>query len=582
MNRQMSFKTLVSLTIFLVMGITAWSAPPTMLSSVSSPSKLSSALAGPTLNEDFLGSAVNSNLWGFPPVWTDACYLGRTRLKTADQYALPTLAKGNVIIDLNTYQKASSPVSLLGTDLISKQLFTRGNGLIITIRAKLDTMIKGTVAGFFLYIYDPVTDLHDEIDFELLGNRTDVQTNIYASEPFGAGHPQFVEYPAGGKVTDYHIYQIRWLLDRVEWYIDGILVRTEKVYVPIHPMNIHLNMWAPAVEWAEAYDASLQPTNVKANAQTYKTSVDSVKVELSTIPTPILVVEFKTQPNGLTTNYQNYWICGNYPQADLVMVNGTTVAQTLGGISYPVVLNKGSNSFTVVAKQGNVVLETATKTVKYDPEYDTSFMNLMYVRALPSLGCLVINLDDHYLLGYDETITISRSTPTVIDPSGRYQLSTAYSSANGRLYIRTLSSGKLKEIGNLWDYMGQIAFSGKYALVGAFGNSYYGGGGIYTVDLDTQEIVSTFNQFGADSVLVSPNGRIFATSYCADHFGNGSLIRGTRDRRGVDEYILSGSTLMYQRTYFLNAIGGYSTGPDMIFRPAAKRTAIPSSVWTMY
>lgn len=149
------------------------------------------------------------------------------------------------------------------------------------VRARVDPPASpGVVGGIFLYALKPgSTTLHDEIDFELLGNRPgEAQTNVYAGEPLGAGHPESSPY-ASGSIADYHSYEIGWLPGRVVWYVDGNLVREDASHLPNGPMSLHLNAWVPAAEWPEAYSARIQPTRLPSANRSWQMSVESVTVE---------------------------------------------------------------------------------------------------------------------------------------------------------------------------------------------------------------------------------------------------------------------------------------------------------------
>ena len=237
-------------------------------------------LAATCLYDDFNGDIVSSSRWHIP-TWkspTDGTFVGRTQFRCTQHSSLPACKDSNAIITVETYNPTG--FSFYGTDLISNQSFCVGKGIHITVRAKMDTETRGIVGGIFLYALKPgSTTLHDEIDFEILTNLPNgVQTNIYSNEALDTGHPQFVSYTSG-RITDYHIYEIKWEPKQVSWFIDGNLVRTETKYVPNGPMNFHLNIWVPDWRWDEAYDANLQPTTSPGSNQIFSMSVDSVNIE---------------------------------------------------------------------------------------------------------------------------------------------------------------------------------------------------------------------------------------------------------------------------------------------------------------
>ena len=236
----------------------------------------------PLLSENFTKSSMDKKIWRIP-TWlssNDGTYLGRTQIRCSQNAKLPTVKNGNARIQLDTYNPTG--FSFYGTELISKQSISVGQGVLVTVVAKADTPFpRGVVGGIFLYALDENSDtIHNEIDFEIMGNRPyQIQTNIYGNENLGAGHPVFCYLPSG-TITDYHKYQILWLPNQVLWFIDDILVETDinMSPLPTGPMYLHINMWAPSSDWAEAYDASIQPTGKSTN-KTYTLLVDSIKIE---------------------------------------------------------------------------------------------------------------------------------------------------------------------------------------------------------------------------------------------------------------------------------------------------------------
>lgn len=130
----------------------------------------------------------------------------------------------------------------------------------VTVRASLGV---GVVTSFVLQ-----SDDLDEIDWEWLGgDDTQVQTNYFSKGDTttydrggfsGVGTPQ----------TEFHTYTIDWNAERLNWIIDGTVVRTltyddakNGATYPQTPMQIKLGTWvaggknaAPGtVEWAGGY-----------------------------------------------------------------------------------------------------------------------------------------------------------------------------------------------------------------------------------------------------------------------------------------------------------------------------------------
>lgn len=106
---------------------------------------------------------------------------------------------------------------------------------------------RGIVSSFILQSEDL-----DEIDWEFLGgNTTHVMTNY-----FGKGNTtdftRGKEYPTANPMEDFHNYTIEWTKERIEWWMDGKLLRTLKAdeapmggkEYPQTPMTVRLGAWA--------------------------------------------------------------------------------------------------------------------------------------------------------------------------------------------------------------------------------------------------------------------------------------------------------------------------------------------------
>lgn len=85
----------------------------------------------------------------------------------------------------------------------------------------------------------------DEIDFEFLGkDKTSIQTNFYTT---GAGAREII-HPLGFDASeDFHEYLIRWERNRIEWLVDGAVIREEVREDgepwPEKPMFLYASVW---------------------------------------------------------------------------------------------------------------------------------------------------------------------------------------------------------------------------------------------------------------------------------------------------------------------------------------------------
>jgi len=119
------------------------------------------ALAATLLNENFSEDVADSTKWHIP-TWVssnDGTFVGRTQFRCSQNASLPTSNNGKAIIMVESYNPTG--FSFYGTDLISNQSFPMGNGIHITVRARMNTSTEGIVGGIFLYALKPgSTTLH--------------------------------------------------------------------------------------------------------------------------------------------------------------------------------------------------------------------------------------------------------------------------------------------------------------------------------------------------------------------------------------------------------------------------------------
>ena len=264
---------------------------------------LSSNVSGATLFfDDFSGSSIDQSVWRLPV--GPGTFYGRTQVKPPSyngQDLRPEVAGGSVILQLDTYN-ASDPAanSFWGHEIQTRETFVPGaNGLSITTRMRfLDTPAPGLVGGFFTWGFDDATGLRDEIDVELLtndlaANRERLLTNVYNNTTIdGPGNAAFAGL-AGFDMTRWNTYEIRWLPDRIQWFLNGTQLREQTVTVGTHPSEVRMNIWAPDEGFAAAYNAALQPTTLAGNQQ-YRLEIDYVQV--SSVPLPPALLLF---PGGL-------------------------------------------------------------------------------------------------------------------------------------------------------------------------------------------------------------------------------------------------------------------------------------------
>ena len=113
------------------------------------------------------------------------------------------------------------------------------------------THTPGVVTALYLAsgdgrVSDQETGKQDEIDFEFLGNNpTKVQTNVFMA---GDESAELIEIGSDSSKTE-HTYAIQWDSNRVQFFIDGRLVRTRWMLRRLKPLKFHLSIWTTSGGW---------------------------------------------------------------------------------------------------------------------------------------------------------------------------------------------------------------------------------------------------------------------------------------------------------------------------------------------
>lgn len=249
-------------------------------------------LADVLLRDDFDGTGnINTTVWRIP-FGEEGNFLGRTQLRTDPSTDIPQQSDGVARLLLDTFSPLDPGNQFLGSEMLTKRNFARGGGLSFEARLRLVDPPAGLVNGFFSF--DVQRDsppgagnlVRDEIDHELISafvadGTHRAATNVWNDGPFsgeGSGGDFQTHTVQGLDLTEFHTYRVDWQPDRVQWLIDGAVVRSETSNVPDDPMKVRVNLWAPDAGFSEAYDAGLQPTAVEGSNQQFVAEVDYVQV----------------------------------------------------------------------------------------------------------------------------------------------------------------------------------------------------------------------------------------------------------------------------------------------------------------
>jgi hypothetical protein len=233
-------------------------------------------VGSPGFRDDFNGPSLDMSRWYIPE--GQETFIPRTQMRPSSHP--PTIVNGVLRLRVDTFNPTAQVPgdSFWGSEIVTRQLFDRGRGLIVRSRARVVRPAPaGLVASLFAYATRDGT--RDEIDFELLTNTANaVLTNVFEDDPFlVAGRPVLVS-PPGLDIGAFNDYELRWLPDRVEFLVNGVLVRQEFNRLPDDPLSIRLNFWAPDISFLEAFSLVLQPVASSASNQTFFYEVDMVEI----------------------------------------------------------------------------------------------------------------------------------------------------------------------------------------------------------------------------------------------------------------------------------------------------------------
>ncbi|HEX7010270.1 MAG TPA: glycoside hydrolase family 16 protein [Phycisphaeraceae bacterium] len=236
------------------------------------------------LLDEFNGSALDTTLWRLPDPGAGS-FLGRTQLRLQDA---PQVTGGVARLRLDTWNGGGS---FLGSEIITTQTFELGTGLAFETTSRLVDPPPGLVGSLFSYVF--FSGVRDEIDVELLSNQVhsgqhDLLTNVFDNDGFDTGGDGAFVDPAGLDLTRFNTYRVEWRSDRIDWFVNGVLVRSETHTVPDAATTIRLNFWAPGEDFSAAYSEQLQPAAFSWQNQTYYYEVDRVLIERLSVPEPAM------------------------------------------------------------------------------------------------------------------------------------------------------------------------------------------------------------------------------------------------------------------------------------------------------
>lgn len=125
---------------------------------------------------------------------------------------------------------------------------------------------SGQLSAFFLYLNESETSskLWQEIDIEIFGKDTNkFQSNVIIEKTEGKQLATEAVHTAPRSLSaSFHTYTLEWTPDSINWYLDGVLMRTEKEHAAScsSAMSIRFNHWAhTSTSWVGAFDTKALP-----------------------------------------------------------------------------------------------------------------------------------------------------------------------------------------------------------------------------------------------------------------------------------------------------------------------------------
>jgi beta-glucanase (GH16 family) len=138
----------------------------------------------------------------------------------------------------------------------------------VAVRVKVARDRYGNPAQGVVTAFSLLSDIGDEIDFEVIGALKDrVFTNyFYNREPIYDVNADvfYNDFDA----SDYNLWKIRWTPTEIQWFVDDNLVRTltksstwdgSKYKYPSTPSRITIGAWIHTGGWAGTFDPNAAP-----------------------------------------------------------------------------------------------------------------------------------------------------------------------------------------------------------------------------------------------------------------------------------------------------------------------------------
>jgi len=296
-----------------------------------------------------------------------------------------------------------------GAEIYSRQSYLYG---------KFEMKIKaakgsGQLSTFFLYrnSSELSSTLWEEIDIEIFGKKTtEFQTNVIIEKQEGTKLTTEKHHAmAFDLAEDFHTFVVEWTPDSICWYVDDVLLRTEKEYAQFckDPMSIRFNHWAASISsWVGSFDTSVLPSYQYVDYLSYY-SYDTT----ATDPESRFILEWEDDFSTFNTSRWSKanWtfgdnLCDFYP-ANAYSEDGMLVLK-LHDINPPQPTMIGSSEKTLLYPN----------PFKFTPKLNMSADEIVKFRVSSIQGyCIFESIDENELLDFLENI-----------PAGNYMLQCEY------------------------------------------------------------------------------------------------------------------------------------------------------------
>lgn len=242
---------------------------------------------GAGFEDNFDGSSLDMRRWEVATHWIDRSVFG----------TVPVVSGGAARFTFNTWNANQPGQSFAGTEIRTADYYLPQPGRPVTVEfdMKMNAMRDGLVVGLFTF-NDAFVNGWNEIDFELLSKSTNPAgadpvlvtswENWHTHLPYNnnQNHISVTVRPTAMNVANWNTYTFLWHTDKVEWFVNGVLMRTERSVVSQIAQRVHINFWkTDSPGWTDAYSA-WDP--YQGNIYSFDVSRVKVIAPMATIPEP--------------------------------------------------------------------------------------------------------------------------------------------------------------------------------------------------------------------------------------------------------------------------------------------------------